>query len=65
MAASNIWTWEYSGFMDLKVVKVVPWDFNLTFDLTQLLAVGESLWCDYSMVIDYILEINFTKRKKI
>ena len=31
----------------------------------QLLAVGESLLCDYPTVVDYILEINLTKRKKI
>ena len=33
--------------------------------LSQLLAVGEALLCDYLMVDDYILEINLTKRKKI
>ena len=36
--------------------------FLLIFDLTQLLAVGESLLCDYPMVVDYILEIDLTKR---
>ena len=52
--------------MDLKVVKeVVLRDSHLNFDLTQLLAVGESLLCDYPMVTDYILVINLTKRKKI
>ena len=30
----------------------------------QLLLVGESLLCDYPMVVDYILEINLTKCKK-
>ena len=30
----------------------------------QLLAVGESLLCDYPTINDYILEINLTKRKK-
>ena len=36
---------------------------NPIFDLTQLLAVGESLLCDYPVVVDCILEINLTKRK--
>ena len=27
-------------------------------DLTQLLAVGESLLCEYPMIVDYILEID-------
>ena len=27
---------------------------NLIFDLTQLLAIGECLLCDFSMVVDYI-----------
>ena len=40
-------------------------DSNLIFDLPQLLAVGVSLLCDYPMVVDYILEINLTKRKQI
>ena len=41
--------------------RVVLSDSNLIFDRRQLSAVGESL----SMVVDYILEINLTKRKKI
>ena len=45
--------------------KVVLWEFNLIFDRTQLSAVGESLLCDYPMVVDYIQEINIKKRKKI
>ena len=45
--------------------RVVLWDSNIIFDRTQLSAVGESLLCDYSMVVDYILEINLTKRKTI
>ena len=44
---------------------VVLWDSNLIFDRTLLYAVGESLLCDYPMVVDYILKINLTKRKKI
>ena len=36
--------------------------FLLIFGLTQLLAVGESLLCDYLMVVEYILEIDLTKR---
>ena len=45
--------------------RVVLRDSHLVFDLTQLLTVGESLLCDYSMVVEYILEINLTKHKKI
>ena len=44
---------------------VVLWDSNLIFDRTQLSAVGVSLLCNYTMVVEYILEINLTKRKKI
>ena len=43
---------------------VVLWDSNLIFDLTQLLAVGETLLCDYPMVVDYILEINLRNVKR-
>ena len=39
-------------------------DSHLIFDLTHLLAVGESLLCGHPIVDDYILEINLTKRKK-
>ena len=35
------------------------------FDLTPLLTVDEFLLCDYSVVLDYILKINLTKRKII
>ena len=58
--------------VDLKVVREAFFEisfsnFLFTFDLAQLLAVGESLLCDYSMVVDTgnILEINLTKRKQI
>ena len=44
---------------------LVLWDSNLIFDRTLLYAVGESLLCDYPMVVDYILKINLTKRNKI
>ena len=43
--------------------RVVLWDSNIFFDLTQLLATGESLLCDYHMLVDYTLEINLTKHK--
>ena len=39
--------------------------FHLIFDFTQLLAVGESLFCDYPMVVDYKLEIDLTKRRMV
>ena len=45
--------------------RVVRYDSNLIFDLTQLLAVGESLLCDYPVLVDYILEIKLTKRQTI
>ena len=45
--------------------RVVLYDSNLIFDRPQLSATGESFLCDYPMVVDYILEINLTKRKKI
>ena len=52
--------------IDLKVVKESFFEIsNSSLILTQLLAVGESLLCDYPMVVDYILEIKLTKRKKI
>ena len=52
--------------MDLKVVKASFFEIlHLILDLMQLLAVGESWLCDYPMVVDYILEINLTKCKKI
>ena len=44
--------------------RVILWDSNPIFNRTQLSAVGESLLCDYPMVVDYILEINLSKRKK-
>ena len=39
--------------------------FPSPFDRTQLSDAEESLLCYYPMVIDYILEINLTKRKEI
>ena len=42
--------------------RIILWDSNLIVDRTQSSAVGESLLCDYSMEVDYILEINLTKR---
>ena len=44
---------------------VILWDSYLTFDLTKLLTVEESLLCDYSMVVEYILKMNLMKHKKI
>ena len=44
---------------------IVLWDSYFISDRTQLSAVGESMLCDYPMVVDYILEINLTKGKKI
>ena len=37
-------------------------DSHLTFDDTQLSDAEESLLCDCPKVVDYILEINLTKR---
>ena len=37
----------------------------MIFDRMQLSDAEKYLLCDYPMVIDYILEINLTKRQKI
>ena len=45
--------------------RLVLSDFHLICDRTHLSDAEESLLYDYSMVIDYILEINLTKRQHI
>ena len=44
--------------------RAILWNSYLIFDLTQLLAVEETLLCDYPVVVDYILAINLTKHMK-
>ena len=45
--------------------RLVLSDFYLIFDCTHLADAEESLLFDYPMVIDYILEINLTKRQNV
>ena len=43
--------------------RLVLSDSHLIFERTHLSDAEESMLCDYPMVIDYILDINLTKRK--
>ena len=46
--------------IDLKVVKEPFFEIPIK----SLMGVGEFLLCDYAILVDYILEINLSKRKK-
>ena len=59
--------WESTQTMDLKVVKDSFCQIPISSSIIRIYLsdAGESLLCDYPMVINYILETNLTKRQNI